>query len=202
MPSFVESQLVFHFPAAWLIIKADAHRFYRYLSGSGLKGVDFIGFPNPKTLVLIEVKNYVDRFPADGQLPITAILNDPSHYAAQFLQKFADSFRLIHIAHQHYQRRWWFRAWQSVSSWLPQSWVGHYDAYFWPKADAILQHTPQSVELWLWLELGDQVSSEQRDALEQQLQKYFDESPYRVQIKSRAKAAPKAAVLVRPLKGS
>ena len=52
--TFSESGLSFQFPEGWTTIKYDEHRFYTYLSGEGLKGVDFIAI-HGENLVLIEV---------------------------------------------------------------------------------------------------------------------------------------------------
>ena len=43
LTTFTESGLCFTFSKRWKVLKYDEHRFYRYLSGSGFKGVDFIG---------------------------------------------------------------------------------------------------------------------------------------------------------------
>ena len=69
MNTFIESGLTFSFSKRWKVLKYDKHRFYRYLSGSGFKGVDFIGVLDEKQLVLIEVKNYKDRFELDESDP-------------------------------------------------------------------------------------------------------------------------------------
>ena len=98
MPQYYkESGLLFTFPDNWWVIKLDEHRFYRYVSGRGYKGVDFIIIDDSGKLLLIEVKNYSNRFPADGILPITALLGNPMAYANKYIGKYEDTFSLIRI---------------------------------------------------------------------------------------------------------
>ena len=39
---FIESDLQFYFPDHWAVREYDNHRFYKNLSGLGLKGLDFL----------------------------------------------------------------------------------------------------------------------------------------------------------------
>jgi len=91
------------------VLKYDEHRFYRYLSGSGFKGVDFIGVLDEKQLALIEVKNYKDRYLLDESDPTEGLIDDPLAYADKYAQKFKDTFQLIGIIRKYYKRKWWFR---------------------------------------------------------------------------------------------
>ncbi|NNE29048.1 MAG: hypothetical protein HKN16_05405, partial [Saprospiraceae bacterium] len=66
---FSESGLQFQFSNDWTVIKYDDHKFFRYLSGEGLKGVDFLGFTSEGGLFLMEVKNYRNVNLHDGVYP-------------------------------------------------------------------------------------------------------------------------------------
>lgn len=174
MSTFSESNLRFSFPEDWIVIKSDEHRFYRYLSGVGLKGVDFIAIVDHH-LLLIEVKNYADRFPQDNSLPSTAILNEPLHYAEVFAQKFSDSLQLIRVIHQHYQRKIWFTFFLPLLHFLPKNWIKTTDWYFWPKAYEIVAKDPTKVKLWIWLEMGPEVTKSEKETLFKKLKLHFDQ---------------------------
>jgi len=54
---FKESDLTFNFSQKeWEIIRYDTHRYYKILSGAGLKGVDFLGIYQKNKVVFFEVK--------------------------------------------------------------------------------------------------------------------------------------------------
>lgn len=56
---FEESRLLIEFDdRQWQVVQYDKHRYYRHLSGHGLKGADFIGIWRDEYLVIVEVKNY------------------------------------------------------------------------------------------------------------------------------------------------
>jgi len=59
-----ESALLFDFEETdWIVKKYDDHRYYKSLSGAGLKGVDFIGIFQQEKVVFIEVKNFRAKHP-------------------------------------------------------------------------------------------------------------------------------------------
>jgi len=105
---FSESGLSFQFPKSWTVFKYDEHRFYTYLSGAGLKGVDFIAIDGDE-LILIEVKNYADRIIKENFDPMEGLLSEPAVYVEAYFQKFEDTFRLLDIIEQYYNRKWWYR---------------------------------------------------------------------------------------------
>lgn len=109
MQTFEESGLTFHFEKDWIVIKYDEHRFYRYLSGRGLKGVDFIHVINFEKLVLTEVKNFNDRFEKDNINPTETFLNNLDRFFNAFVSKFNHTLKAIRIVHSYYKRKWWFR---------------------------------------------------------------------------------------------
>lgn len=151
---FSESGLRFIFPAEWKVIKYDEHRFYRYLSGYGLKGVDFI-IIHGEELILMEVKNYSDRTPLDRYDPMETLLNDPKKHVTHYLRKFEDSIRLLDIIEQYYQRRWWYKFYLRFfrSKELKR------EVDFWTKAFEILDKM-ESVKLVLWMELSEGLNVE------------------------------------------
>jgi hypothetical protein len=106
--NFSESELHFKFPVDWIVHKYDEHRFYRYLSGSGLKGVDFIAIHQGE-LILIEVKNYVTRSKKENYDPMEPLLINPALYVKRYLRKFEDTLQLLDIIDRYYNRKWWYR---------------------------------------------------------------------------------------------
>lgn len=109
MQTFQESGLTFEFEDDWIVIQYDKHRFYRYLSGRGLKGVDFIYVINFEKLVLMEVKNFNDRWVKDGINPTETFLDNLDRFFNVFVGKFNHTIRAIQIVHSFYRRKWWFR---------------------------------------------------------------------------------------------
>lgn len=80
------------------VIKLDQHRFYRYVSGRGFKGVDFLVLNPEIGIVLIELKNYIN-----GHHPIE------KEIASTFYQKCEDTLHLIEIVYKYYQKKWWIK---------------------------------------------------------------------------------------------
>jgi len=57
--TFLESGLQFDFtPTNWRVMKYDTHRYFKILSGAGLKGIDFIGIHKEEALIFFEVKHF------------------------------------------------------------------------------------------------------------------------------------------------
>jgi len=179
--AFWESGLVFNFPTDWKVIKWDEHRFFGYVSGRGFKGVDFMGL-REEELYLIEVKNYQDRRPENGEHPFDLVLSDPDFYGEIFLQKFADSFALIAIIEKYYLRKRLFN-WWSRQNYLGLSILARIpffqkrDLIFWTRAAQIIRSHPERVQLMLWLEPGPKISSEKYNSLKKKLDRYFKKNP-------------------------
>lgn len=110
MPSFPESDLLFHFPDDWIVRKFDDTAAYQSLSGHGLKGVDFIALSPDGKLWLIEVKNYRPRY--DDAKEYFAKRRKPEDLARHVWFKFRDSHRLMQIVHASLEKRWWFSLWK------------------------------------------------------------------------------------------
>lgn len=150
---FLESGLKFKFPEDWLVFKYDEHRFYQYLSGAGLKGVDFIAI-HEERLFLIEVKNYMERFAKKGEHPMDPLLENPASYVTRYFRKFEDTFRLLDIIEQYYLRKWWYRKiFKVFKSYFSENSILKTETGFWSKAINLLDQ-PKKVSLVLWLELA------------------------------------------------
>lgn len=167
---FSESGLQFKFPSDWVVFKYDEHRFYKYLSGSGLKGVDFIAI-HQQRLILIEVKNYMERFAKEGEHPMDPLIGTPEIYASKFFRKFEDTFRLLDIIEQYYQRKWWYRkVFRVFKKYFSDSSIIKKETGFWSKAIELLNQ-PERVRLVLWLELAPDYDSKKAKALNDYFQK-------------------------------
>ena len=92
---FLESDIHFEFGENCLVKKFDEHRYYNILSGSGLKGVDFIVLYQFRQLVLIEAKNYKQRSFSPVPPDVTDLIGNPVPLAQQFGSKLKDSLTLI-----------------------------------------------------------------------------------------------------------
>lgn len=172
--TFVESGLSFEFPEDWKVLKYDSHRFYGYLSGSGLKGVDFIAL-NGEQLFLIEIKNYVERYYKDGQHPMDALMDNQEAYAFGFQRKFTDTIKLLEVIGQYYKRKWWFWIFQKSRYWFSLEKVIQTEAGFWTRAFELLQKKDK-VELILWLELSPKFDLEVHNQLNTFFEKKLKES--------------------------
>ena len=178
-----ESGLNFNFPKDWKVIKFDEHRFYQYVNGMGLKGVDFICIKPSGHLLLIEVKNYADRFPQDGIKPALAVLENPIPYANQIAQKFEDSAQLIEVIHKYYLRKFWFRQFGSTLAIIFSDFFkANFDWIFWLQAyQALTGHPPKTSLIW-WMELGEEVSKVERSMVHIELNSFFTEADTTIQI--------------------
>lgn len=148
MAVYQESDLTFNFPPGWAIRKYDDHRFYRGLSGHGLKAVDFIALLPDGRLCLIEVKNYHPRMDEDGKLhPVDR--KKAKELAGSLAQKYADSLRAIMVINRYYRSKWYFR-WRQW--FFPSALFGFKsDLLFWTTA-AKRAAAPLPTTILLWLE--------------------------------------------------
>jgi len=158
--TFTESGLVFTFPKNWSVIKSDDHRFYNYVSGTGLKSVDFIALDGTKHMYLIEVKNYKDRFEDNGRTAMEPILANPKDFTKKIIQKFEDSLQLIRVIHKYYRRKFWFRRIQSFTlqglrkrTNIPTNWK------YWLASHDILTGQEKSITFILFIELDDDLTT-------------------------------------------
>ncbi len=163
MNTFTESGFEFSFASRWQVIRYDQHRFYSYLSGYGLKGVDFIAIDlKTRQLWLMEVKNFA---PADwqGESPtMDLVLSSPEDYAEEMIAKFTDSLRLLKVIHDFYQKKWWYRLFSPlIRRILPFSYVAKFDFIFWPQAYQIVLQQAKEVNLSLFIEWRSRVKNKQ-----------------------------------------
>lgn len=162
---FIESDLLFYFPDHWVVKEYDNHRFYKNLSGLGLKGLDFLVL-NPEGgghLYLMEVKNYRTRVRAGGIYE--APLKSAEELAATVVSKYEHTLRAIRAVHLYYQRKWWYRL---LNRLIQNSRYAQYDPVFWTRAyELIRQPAKHTLLLWLETESEDQAYEEK---LQQHLQ--------------------------------
>jgi hypothetical protein len=146
--SFTESDLHFEFPSHWGVRVYDDHRFYKSMSGLGLKGVDFllIDPSGAGHLYLIEVKNYRTRIREEGSY--VAKLKPAAELAATVAAKYKHTQRALRAVQLYYRRKWWYRL---LEGQFKKSRYLHYDLVFWTRAYA-LANDPERHTLLLWLE--------------------------------------------------
>ena len=175
MTTFKESGMEFTFPNNWVVKKYDEHRFYHYLSGLGFKGVDMIVLTPEKKLILIEVKNYIDRFPQDGINPTETLLNNTTTFSKMYIQKFEDTFQLLRIVQKYYTRKKWYR-WltMSLQQFFPYHFLIKLDWGFWTLANVFLNQN--KIHLILWLEVSPKLHPQQVRQIHQTITKSFEET--------------------------
>ncbi|MEZ5058377.1 MAG: hypothetical protein R2879_15180 [Saprospiraceae bacterium] len=106
---FEESDLHFSFSKGWQVIAFDKHRFYQYVNGRGMRGVDFIGVHPEQGVFLMEVKNYRLRFGETLPYHVLQYLERPDLLAPVLIDKYKDSMRLLDAVKVYLNRRWWYR---------------------------------------------------------------------------------------------
>lgn len=166
---FIESDLLFNFPENWAVREYDNHRFYKNLSGLGLKGVDFLVLAPEGAghLYLVEVKNYRTRIRKGTTYE--APLKSPEELAVTVATKYEHTLRAIRAVHLFYQRKWWYRLLHRL---IRKSPYAQYDPVFWTRAyDLTHQPAQHTLLLWLETEIEDQ-DYEQR--LQKQLENRMD----------------------------
>lgn len=158
---FKESGIKFYFNENWNIYQYDRHRFYSGLSGFGLKGVDFIGILNKNSLVLIEVKNYVDRFIEDGVDPTEEFMKAYDTYLQAYAEKFRDTLKGIQTVQKYYRRKWWYRnLLKPFSKIIALKHLLAYDWAFWTKTHQLAFLENKKIQLVLWLSLDQEIAKQ------------------------------------------
>lgn len=144
---FEESDLVFDIATSWGVHKYDRHKFFRGLSGHGLKGVDFIALLPDGRLGLIEVKNYHPRPKVDGSThPVRR--KKAADLAENLAKKFHDTQRALNVIQKYYRSKWYYRL-RSFISW-PLERLFNSDLYFYLEAAKRSQgELPVAIILWL-----------------------------------------------------
>ena len=145
--TYSESNLVFQFPEHWAVRKYDGHRFYRRISGLGLKGVDFllIDPTDGGHLYLLEVKNFRTRTHEGGVF--VAKLKPATELVETVTTKYEHTLHALRIVHLYYRRKWWYR-W--LLPLLKASTYLQFDAVFWTHAHRLsVQEQQHTLVLWL-----------------------------------------------------
>ncbi len=155
--TFEESGLRFHFHPDCFVMAFDKHRFYKTLSGKGLKGIDFLILDAEGYLHFLEVKNYRTFGNAeDVKLDVSAI---------QHLMelKLKGTLKVISVANALYERRWWFRL---VSAyWGQWPWWARLmpEAYLWWRFQRVVEEG--NYKAYLWLEGEELIDEEELEGV-------------------------------------
>lgn len=158
---FEESGLIFTFSEAWNVHPFDDHKYYRWLSGLGFRGVDFIGVYQEK-LVLMEVKNYRRREGMSDYDAFQKVREAPLEFAQKMVKKVKDSLEVVSAVNGSYRRKWWF-PWYLR---LPASWKRRSPkSYFWHIVSE-LADDPDSCIFVLWLDADSETKN-----VEEEIQK-------------------------------
>jgi hypothetical protein len=145
---YSESDLTFIFPPPWQVVAFDKHRFYQYVNGHGLRGVDFIGVHPEFGCFLMEVKNYRLRFGDDLPAQVKSYLHNPALLAPVLEAKFHDSLRLLDAVKIYLERKWWYRLGRK-QSWFRKLFVSK-ESRFW--MDFYSSYEEKPVHLWVCLD--------------------------------------------------
>lgn len=110
---FIERDVEVVFDDEWLVIKLDEHKYYKRVSGYGLRGVDFMALHVDFGVVFVEMKNYTE-----GKSSI------PFHLEGTMRSKRDDSVRLVRIVCAYFERQWYFRMLKvlGLSVLFPEDW--------------------------------------------------------------------------------
>jgi len=163
---FQESGFSFEFPNSWTVVKFDDHRFYKYLSGDGFKGVDFLCLNEKGELIFLEVKNYLNQYIADGIDPGDNLIQYPENYALEYWNKYLDSIHLIRLIHKYYLRKWWYRQLIKIANPKVYHWAKQKDWGFWTSAFLKLESVELNQHFMLWLEIDLQNKNGAAKAIE------------------------------------
>lgn len=160
---YYESDLRFEFDSDyWEVKKYDTHRYYKILSGAGLKGVDFLSIYREKQIIYIEVKNFRNKHPTAP--PSYLILEDTKAFVDKISEKLSDTHKAIQVIRKYLGRKWWFRLFLRLQKWIPRSILAKQDWYFWYKVYELSQRKEQQV-LVLWLEIDTPMPNSNRTLL-------------------------------------
>lgn len=164
MPKFKESNLEFSFPDDWEVKQFDKTQFFKYFSGHGFKGVDFIAITPEGKLILMEVKNYTNQWQAAHINPTDNLKNDLPNFSQKIISKFEDTFHLVKIIHQVYLRKWWFRWFvPPFRKYFSFSFLSKKKWGFWLLVYELIEK--KEIELVLWLELAKEVPKKERNQI-------------------------------------
>ena len=163
--TFQESGLQFTFGPGWVVKKYDEHRYFRSLSGMGLKGVDFLAIRGGKELIFIEVKNYRTRYNAKMDRSFEVVAKPVHELAYELKRKSEDTLLAMDAVMQYYNRSWWYKRLRPL--WLRWPWQQQ-NRSFWTRANELVNHSLHYV-IWLALDLDDPEDYERELLLQLQL---------------------------------
>lgn len=150
--TFQESDLQFHFSDTdWQIKKYDTHRFFKTLSGAGLKGIDFLGIFQDKQVVLWEVKNYHTNQTNKSQNYL--IVENTAVFIETIMAKVIDTLTAMRVIQQYLRRQWWYRFYDSYASFIPTFFIQHKDWFFWHQIQE-KRNKETTIIFVLWLEIA------------------------------------------------
>lgn len=138
-----ESRMKICFDDPWRVVRFDRTPWFRYMTGHGLRGVDFLAI-REGTVYFIELKNYAPYRPG-----VASVLPDPSTLIAGMELKMQDTMRMTGIVYRTLERHWMFRVFCQWSRRIPilRRWEKEWS--FWMDVrEAVAGHRTQS---WLVL---------------------------------------------------
>ncbi len=192
MNSFTESGLLFRFSHRAVVQKYDEHRYFRRLSGSGLKGVDFLVILDKSQLILTEVKNYRIRYKEKPPTEIYHILNHPEILAEKILGKAADTLQMIRVVNKFYRKSRMHNLILPLLQMLRNSRFTLHTRLFWVRAEDLVKQGNFKFVLWMETETAyPDFSAEKVRAFRQKLQNLLTENMLGIEfeIKSSEDAA-------------
>ena len=170
--TFVESDLTFEFlDAEWQVMRYDTHRYFKILSGAGLKGVDFIGIYRKQEVVFIEVKNFRTNHPTKP--PNYTIFEDTEAFIHQIADKLEDSLQAVQIIKKVLLRKWWYRFYLQTKKWWPRFLIKNRDWYYWHRLYKLAQKKHRRT-LVLWLEIDHHYAPFSRKKLKKLIDQHLE----------------------------
>lgn len=116
---YLESDLSFEFGSDWIVVRWDRHRFYRWLSGRGYRGVDFLLLHvDLQRAILLEVKNYRRRHLDQAPQRLAQYERNPGELALQLAGKFTSTKLALQQIEEWYRSKWWRYTWGQIARWL------------------------------------------------------------------------------------
>lgn len=173
-----ESGLHFEFNKEWVVLPYDKHRYYRAISGEGMRGVDLLGIYRGEQVFLFEIKHFRNPV-AIGNKFTDHFLEHQVELGARICQKGMDTLKAIELIHSYLRKNWFFR---QLESWytthrFQRSSADHW--HFWARLyHLIFERGQWQYVLWLEmapalaLSLDGRVDSLQQ-ALQEQVQQYW-----------------------------
>lgn len=166
--TFLESGLQFDFtPTNWRVMKYDTHRYFKILSGAGLKGIDFIGIHKEEALIFFEVKHFRTNNP--NSKTTFLIFDDTALFIQNITAKMEDTITAIKVIIKYLNRKAWYRYFLKLEQYIPSQLLQQKDWYFWHQIHQ-LRSANTSNSFVIWLEIDSDYSEMADDTFWQSLQ--------------------------------